>query len=224
MPARMICRALARIMDRSIIALVRTLPSWVEADPLRGRAVDALGLQATADRIADEILPGLSVLTNRARYYAVLAWARKVCGARADEHRIHRIEVALAVRESQLHVGADSNQDEGNDRCRFVGSRNLAGPRFASPPSDPTEAYRVPVWRAYRASMRNLGLLDRDDTLTDDGAMLARRFVAACRPKDTSGENDAARACVPERDSGARRPAPRRSARHPQEGQARSRR
>lgn len=169
------------------VALRHTLPSWVEADPLRGRAVDALGLQATADRIADEILPGISVLTNRARYYAVLAWARKVCGTRADEHRIHRIEVALAVRESQLHASA-GDEDEGTGRCRFVGSRNLAGPRFGAPPPDPRDAYRVPVWRAYRASMRDLGLLDRDDSLTDDGVMLARRFVAACRPKDATGK------------------------------------
>jgi hypothetical protein len=72
--------------------LRQSLPSWVETDPLRGRAVDALGLQATADRIADEILPDLSVLTNRARYFAVLAWARKVCGTHADEDRIHALE------------------------------------------------------------------------------------------------------------------------------------
>ena len=166
-------------------SLRRILPAWVEADPLRGRAVDALGLQSTADRIADEILPGLSVLTTRARYYAMLAWARKVCGGRADEYRIHRLEVALAVREANLH--SDQSADE-RDRCRYVGSRNLAGPRFHVPPTDPRDAYRVPVWRAYRASMRSLGLLDRDDALTDDGATLARRFAAACSPKDHSGK------------------------------------
>jgi len=166
-------------------ALRNILPSWVEADPLRGRAVDALGLQATADRIADEILPGLSVQTSRARYYALLAWARKSCGSRADEHTIHRIEVALAVRESHLHANPELEDD--GERCRFVGSRNLAGPRFQKPPSDPRDAYRVPVWRAYRASMRDLRLLERDDTLTHNGEMLARRFFAACRPKDATG-------------------------------------
>jgi hypothetical protein len=173
---------------RSVVKPVITavLPSWVEADPLRGRAVDALGLQGVADRIADEILPGISVLTNRARYFALLAWARKECGARVDEQRIHRIEVALAVRESQLHAASLGAEDA--ERCRFVGSRNLAGARFASPPADPRDAYRVPVWRAYRASMRNLGLLDRDNTLTDDGDALTRQFRASCRPKDSSGK------------------------------------
>jgi len=165
--------------------LRQSLPSWVEADPLRGRAVDALGLQATADRIADQILPDLSVLTNRARYFAVLAWARKVCGRNADEDRIHSLEVALAVREWLIH-GKAAGEDV-QDRCRYVGSRNLAGLRLASPPKNARDAYRVPVWRAYRASMRGLGLLDRDDALTDEGNVLARRFVAACRPSDSSG-------------------------------------
>jgi hypothetical protein len=154
-------------------AIRRLLPAWVEADPLRSRAIDALGLQLTVDRIADEFLPGLSVLTNRARYYSVLAWARKACGA--DEHRIHRIEVALAVREAHLHA-------KGDGRCRFVGSRNLAGPRFDAPPTDPHDAYHVPVWRAYRASMRDLGLLDRQNALTEEGAKLAQMFAATCRP------------------------------------------
>ena len=85
------------------IALHHLLPSWVESDPLRGRAIDALGLQLTADRIADVLLPGLSVQTNRARYYALLAWARRACGTHVDEARIHRLEVALAVREAKLH-------------------------------------------------------------------------------------------------------------------------
>lgn len=165
--------------------LRQSLPAWVEADPLRGRAVDALGLQATADRVADEILPDLSVLTSRARYFAMLAWARKVCGKRADEDRIHALEVVLAVREWLIHSKTVDEDDQ--DRCRYVGSRNLAGLQLVSPPKNPRDAYRVPVWRAYRASMRGLGLLDRDDALTDEGLGLASRFVAACRPRDSSG-------------------------------------
>jgi hypothetical protein len=165
-------------------SLHRTLPTWVEADPLRSRALDALGLQTTADRIADQLLPGLSVLTSRPRYYALLAWARRACGRYVDEHRIHRMEVALAIREAMLHRESDSGDPR---RCRFVGSRNLAGGTFRTPPTDPKDAYRVPVWRAYRASMRSLDLLATNDELTDDGVALARRFADACRPKDASG-------------------------------------
>src|SRR4051812_43086004 len=105
-------------------SLQHLVPSWVEPDPLKGRAVDALGLQATADQIAEQLLPGLSVLTNRARYFSLLAWARQACGRLHDEHRIHRLEVALAVREAMLHIGSADGADA--ERCRFVGSRNLA--------------------------------------------------------------------------------------------------
>ena len=119
------------------IALHYLLPSWVESDPLRGRAIDALGLQLTADRIADVLLPGLSVQTNRARYYALLAWARRACGTHVDEARIHRLEVALAVREAKLHPKESASDDE--TRCRFVGLRKLPRAPDATPYEKPPE-------------------------------------------------------------------------------------
>ena len=36
--------------------------------------------------------------------------------------------------------------------------------------------------------MRGLGLVDRDDGLTEEGDTLARRFVASCKPKDSTGK------------------------------------
>ena len=56
-------------------------------------------------------------------------------------------------------------------------------------PKNPKVAYQQPVWRAYRASMRNLGLLDDDRALTSDGVALAKKYAAACRAKDTSGNS-----------------------------------
>jgi hypothetical protein len=165
------------------------LPSWVEPDPLQGRAVDALGLQATADRIADLLVPGLSVLTVRARYYSFLSWARRACGSRADETKIHRLEVALAIRESRLHSRDRTEHDGGGRNCRFVGLRNLSIRPRDTPPSDPRDVYRVPVWRAYRASMQSLGLLGTDYALTrDHGVALAQAYSASCNAADTSGK------------------------------------
>lgn len=157
------------------------MPKWVEADPLRGRAVDALGLQITADRIADEMLPGLSVLTNRARYYSLLSWARSKCDSQVDESKIHRIEVALACREAVSH---QNNEEE----CRFVGSRNLRGFSANRPPVDPKTVYRNPVWRSYRASMRAIDLLDDADALTTTGTRLAKFFAKACPRMVQSGD------------------------------------
>src|SRR5688572_33361992 len=115
------------------VTLCRILPSWVESDPMRGRALDALGLQASADRIADVLLPGLSVLTTRARYYSLLVWARRACGKQTDEARIHRLEVALATREAMLHPKEPVSDDGAQWRCRFVGSRNLPRAPQATP-------------------------------------------------------------------------------------------
>jgi len=166
--------------------MIQFLPSWVEPDPLRGKALDALGLQATADNIADEILPGISSLTTRARYYSLLCWARQKCGDSANEEHIHRLEVALSVRESHLHAN-----DSKGDKCRFLGSRNLRQnnqPKFIKPPPKPRDAYKTPAWRNYRASMRSLGLLDQNNALTELGKQLAGEFGAANCRANTSGK------------------------------------
>lgn len=174
------------------------LPSWVEADPLRARAVDALGLQRSADAIADVLVPGLSVATTRARYFSMLVWARRACRGQADERRIHRLEVALAAREGKLHgrvasadgEGGAGDKGEDEERCAYIGSRKLGGWAGDRPPADPrTEAYRIPVWRAYRAPMQRLGLLDASYCLTGDGEALARRFAKACGRLDASGRS-----------------------------------
>jgi hypothetical protein len=163
------------------------LPSWVEADPLRGRAVDALGLQATADRIADLLVPGLTGATTRARYFSFLAWARRASGPQADEFPIHRLEVALAIRESKLHAGEAVERDNGDGRCRFVGSRNLRIQPRDRPPAEPRQVYRVPAWRAYRAPMQSLDLLEHDYALTSYGDALAKAWSAVCKGADASG-------------------------------------
>jgi hypothetical protein len=180
------------------------LPSWVEADPLRARAVDALGLQRSVDAIADVLVPGLSVATTRARYFSMLAWARRVCRGEADERRIHRLEVALAAREGKLHGRLTSGDEDGDagdggrdeERCAYIGSRKLGGWDRDRPPADPrTEAYRIPVWRAYRAPMEQLGLLDASYRLTSQGEALASSFAKACGGRlDASG-----RTLLPER-------------------------
>jgi hypothetical protein len=132
------------------------LPAWVEPDPLRARATDALALQAVADRLADRLLPGLSVLTTRARYFTFLAWARDESGREHDERRIHRYEVALVFAEALL-----SDKDgEHAKSCQFVGSRNIRSYPRDRIPSDPRHVYKVPAWRAYRASMVALGLIE----------------------------------------------------------------
>lgn len=147
------------------------LPAWVEPDPLRARATDALALQAVADRFVDRLLPGLSVLTTRARYFTFLAWARDESGRDHDEHRIHRYEVALVFAEALL-----SDKDGKHaESCQFVGSRNIRTIPRNRIPADPRHVYKVPAWRAYRASMV---ALRREDAAPACGASAVALYLA----------------------------------------------
>ncbi|MBI1901345.1 MAG: hypothetical protein HYS13_09580 [Planctomycetia bacterium] len=179
--------------------LTGVLPSWVELDPLKSRAIDPLGLQAVADRLADRLLPGLSVLTTRARYFSFLCWARERTGTTVNEQEIHRLEVALALTESLL----SESDPEGHGDCSFVGKRNIEAIRRDRDASnvlalDPRMIYKVPVWRAYRASMVQLGLLEdaQRATLTAIGNDLARAFQKSVRMRGRGRKALPAGACL----------------------------
>jgi hypothetical protein len=191
-PCNWVPRSLVRIS--SGVVLTGVLPNWVEADPLRSRATDALGLQVIADRLADRLLPGLSVLTTRARYFTFLCWARARVGRDHDERGIHRWEVVLALAEATL---SDDDPEHG-ERCAFVGSRKVKGIPHDRAPPDPRQVYKVPAWRAYRASMIALGLIQGAPrfSLTEVGAYAAKRFQAAVRARGTPIRPLPERACL----------------------------
>jgi hypothetical protein len=172
------------------------LPSWVESDPLRSRAVDALGLQAVADEFADRLLPGLSVLTDRARYFSFLCWAREITGVSHNETALHRCEVTLLLTEAALSKKHNTHKNE----CKYVGSQNISSwTSLERVPSDLRTAYKTPVWRAYRASMRELGLLyaGRDYALSDDlGRKAASLFRNAVHPSESKTRPLPERACL----------------------------
>jgi hypothetical protein len=117
------CQAIPWTAPSTTARLVR-----VEPDPLRARATDSLGLQAAADRLADRLLPGLSVLTTRARYFTFLTWARDVGGREYQERNIHRLEVALALVEASL---SERDADHA-EACRFVGRETSRAARSPS--------------------------------------------------------------------------------------------
>lgn len=169
------------------------LPAWVEPDPLR-RAADALGLQRVADRLADRLIPGLSVLTTRARYFTFLAWAREQSGVTVNELDIHRCEVSLVFAEAIRSSKAPGHEQS----CTFVGSRNVRKFAIDRIPQDPRSVYKVPAWRAYRASMVDLELIDGASSfsLTDLGHEAARAFRKAVRPRFAPRSPLPPRACL----------------------------
>ena len=87
------------------------LPSWVELPPSEPGSIDPLGYQAEVDRISDTILPGVTVLTRRARYLCFLCWAIKRTGNNPAE--IDRWEIALSVGEFLRH--------QDGKECSYLG-------------------------------------------------------------------------------------------------------
>jgi hypothetical protein len=63
------------------------LPRWLEALKLPPSSRDPLGFQANAERLANELLPGLTVFTSRIGYYGFLAWDGSTAFSTRPPHR-----------------------------------------------------------------------------------------------------------------------------------------
>lgn len=157
--------------------------AWVLADPNRERAVDPLGMGLQADRLADRLLPQLSVTTQRARYFSFLCWVvRKAGGSASARTAMHRLEAELALEEAEAHSA------DGADACPGVIGRARARAhldKFGNWPAHPERLYKNTALATYRPAMRALGLLrgGRGVELTEDGERLARAFQDARGPK-----------------------------------------
>jgi hypothetical protein len=155
---------------------------WVLADPSRERAVDPIGMGSQGDRIADILLPQLSVATTRARYLSFLCWAvDKSAGSPSMTRMIHRLEAEFAIEEAERHRRDDPASD-----CPGVVGRGRALEYLKThdwnPPKYAERLYKNTAFATYRPTMRGLGLLtyNRTPTLTDEGKQLAAIFQA-CR-------------------------------------------
>lgn len=163
------------------------LPGWlVRLDTAPGSR-DPLGLQTISGKHADNLLPGLTVFTSRARYYAFLCWAIATAQEGPVEthlERVHNLEKLLVLSEALRH-------GEHRNACSYIGARR--GRAFvreaggASLFSLPTKILKNQtsngVLRLYRTSLVDTGLVEDDDLeaglglrLTDRGQRLAREY------------------------------------------------
>ena len=99
------------------------LQKWLEPHRLPAGSRDPLGFQSSAERLANETLPGLTVFTTRIAYYSFIAWAvRELNGRRWPSSTVlrelfHKVERAYVLCEF-VHHGS-----EANDR-RVIGQRS----------------------------------------------------------------------------------------------------
>jgi hypothetical protein len=163
--------------DRELGAL---LPKWLEPFVLPSGSRDPLGLQAPAEKLVNEVLPGLTVFTFRAGYYGFLTWAiRSVNRLKRDElpKRMPRSEVlnalerALAICEFVYHGIED-------DSCTLIGQRSKRrvltsndGNRYRVPESILKNQNSAGSFRLFATSLVSLGLAKESDELAADGLL-----------------------------------------------------
>ena len=156
------------------------LPQWLEPFVLPSGSRDPLGLQAPAERLVNEVLPGLTVFTSRAGYYGFLTWAiRSVNGLARDaipmlvsRHDVlNALERALALCEFVYHPIDDSS-------CRLIGQRSKVrvlssheGDRFRVPESILKNQNSAGSFRLFATSLLSLGLVEEADELAADGLL-----------------------------------------------------
>jgi len=153
------------------VSFLTSTPKWVVPPLGEPGSIDPLGYQAEADAIADRLLPGVTVVTRRARYLSFLVWAISENGDNPSE--IDRWEVALSYGERLRH------EYDGAD-CIYLGRRLMGqidedgGLR----PNNPVRnrLHKVTAYRIYRGLASSCGLIDENGELTENGQKLAGYF------------------------------------------------
>jgi hypothetical protein len=153
------------------------LPRWLEPLKLPPSSRDPLGLQAPAERLANELLPGLTVFTSRIGYYGFLAWAVQCvndlpCPShQTRQERLHRLERALVLCEFVNH-------GLGDDSCPLLGQRSKTqvlqgaeGDRYRVPKRILKNQASAGAYRLYFTSLQSLGITQEAPELGAEGLL-----------------------------------------------------
>ncbi len=144
------------------------LPRWVVAPELDAGSIDPLGDQAESDRLADQILPGLTVQTRRARYLSFLAWAH--LRLEREAQATDRWEVALAVGERRRQLA-------GRHVCRFLGRDKAAALELKDGEPLPKRLHQQTARIQYAGLYQSCGLVDAKEEATELAEELAGLFA-----------------------------------------------
>lgn len=174
-------------LDRGIVPSTSTdprltalLPQWLEPFVLPSGSRDPLGLQGPAERLVNEVLPGLTVFTSRAGYYGFLSWAIRTVNALppgAVPPRLPRREILNAL-ERALALCEFAHHGMGDDSCPLIGQRSKlrvlsahTNGRFRVPDSILKNQNSAGSFRLFATSLVSLGLVEEADELAADGLL-----------------------------------------------------
>jgi hypothetical protein len=161
-------------VDRELAAL---LPRWLDPQKMPPSSRDPLGLQAYAERVANKLLPGLTVNTTRIGYYGFLCWAIDLVNGQqppvgmSRREMLNRLERALVLCEFVHHGPKD-------DSCRVVGQRSRTqvlqsaeNNRYPLPSRIVKNQNSAGALRLYATSLANMGFAEEAPELAVDGKL-----------------------------------------------------
>jgi hypothetical protein len=157
--------------------VVSWLPKWLVAEDQPPSSRDPLGLQADAGKLADGLLPGLTVFTSRAGYFFFLPWIvqqiNQQAGLSAAQRRemLNRAERGLVLCETLFH------DEQGIGDCYHLGqlskSRLLAGVTTTAvvPERILKNQNNTGCYNLYRNALLSCGVWVEDDEAATRGLL-----------------------------------------------------
>jgi hypothetical protein len=180
-------------------ALLDLFPRWSTAPAGDETSRDPLGFQRYAGEFATRILPGITVVTVRARQYSFICWAVKLIQGRAEKSwqadrpitndefvtLYNRFEKVLALSEAVRHHG-------GANGCHWIGERKTRAMVKEKWSSMDLGFRLVAAERRggglarYQSSLSDIGLLNWEIEkspliVTETGSELADAFARALK-------------------------------------------
>lgn len=153
------------------------LPRWLEPNRLPPGSRDPLGLQSHAERLANEILPGLTVFTSRIGYYGFIAWAVKrlneetLPASRSRREHFHRLERTLALCEFIRHGQEDRSCSILGQRSKTQILQSAVNDRFRVPERILKNQESAGAFRLYSTSLESTGFATQAPELAADGLL-----------------------------------------------------
>ena len=171
-------------------------PEWTEYRKKNG--LDPLGMQNTSVALYQRLLPGISNVTLRIRYYGLYAWLSTVYARRIGDTNPKRWQRFVRRAEALYALAAQTRGGEGGVAGILWAQRKLAGANgeaisFAddAEPGSPTH-YLKQAWgafgAAYQGQLFEIGIFSEVTAHAipvpspEIGEELAARFEAACGP------------------------------------------
>jgi len=164
------------------MALADVLPRWTKRVFTKTGGRDPLGLSRVSGSITDFMMPGITTITPRARYFSFFCWALEDIASEEEPKTYEDFKTALRRREAAVALATFIAEPRGPMHGAEEAKAELASSSFPDEysidfqvlPSNPLGGYG----QYYSGSLYRLGLTERDENGIDyPSNEIARRIA-----------------------------------------------